>query len=68
MSKSKSGWVPNRKWAAARVTAVGALATMWVSTGTWDQPESALAVALAVEAVTSYLVPNGTPAAQPQPG
>lgn len=62
MSKTSSGWgaAPTRKWVTARIVAVGSLATLWVTSGGWDQPESVLAIALVTEAAASYLMPNAS--------
>ena len=39
---AKKSWMPTRKWWAATVIALGAIATVWVtkarSTGTWRSP------------------------------
>jgi mannose/fructose/N-acetylgalactosamine-specific phosphotransferase system component IIC len=53
-----TGWRPTRKWVVGQVTALGALVTMFVTTGGWDQEETIALVGLAVAAATSYLVPN----------
>lgn len=49
---------PSRKWLAARVVAVHALAVMYLTTGSWDVEESIALVGLLSEAAVSYLVPN----------
>jgi hypothetical protein len=53
---------PSRKWFVAQVTALGALATMWATTGTWDQEETVAAIGLVVAAFSSWAVPNTDPA------
>lgn len=50
--------IPSRKWLVAQVTALGALATMFVTTGSWDQEESVALIGLLVTAASTYLVPN----------
>jgi hypothetical protein len=62
--------MPSKKWIASRVTALAGLATMWVTTGSWDQEESVAAIALVTAAIISYLIPNtddggGAPAPAP---
>lgn len=47
-----------RKWMARTVVAIGGLATMFLTTGTWDTEESLMAVTIVVGAITSLLVPN----------
>jgi hypothetical protein len=53
--------MPSRKWFVAQVT-LGALATMWATTGTWDQEETVAAIGLVVAAFSSWAVPNEAPA------
>lgn len=50
--------MPSRKWLVAQVTAIGALLTMWATTGTWDQEETVALIGLFVQAVSTYLIPN----------
>ena len=52
---------PTRKWMAARIIALGALATMWATTGSFDQEETIAAIGIFVEAGVSYLTPNQPP-------
>lgn len=49
---------PTRKWVAAQVVALAAIATMYVSTGGWNQEESVALIGWFVQAATTYLVPN----------
>ncbi len=51
-------WLPTRKWGVNVVTGLGALATMYFTSGTWDVEESISAVGLAVAAISTYLIPN----------
>lgn len=55
---TKSEWFPTRKWMVRSVIAIGGLATMYFSTGTWDAEESIATVAVCVGALTAYLTPN----------
>lgn len=50
--------MPSRKWMVAQITALGALATMYVTTGSWDQEESVALIGLLVQAASTYLIPN----------
>jgi hypothetical protein len=52
--------VPSRKWYAAQVVALGALATSAVESG-WDATEWKLLIGIAVQAAVTYLLPNDTP-------
>ena len=63
--KTESQWMPTRKWMVRTVIALGALATMYFATGSWDQEESIALVGLLVGAATSYLVPNSDETAPP---
>lgn len=49
---------PTRKWIAARVVGVGAILTMFATTGTWDVEESVALIGLLTESFVSWLVPN----------
>lgn len=63
--KTASGWVPTRKWIAAQVVAAAAIATSAVDSG-WDGSETKLAIAWAVQAAVTYLLPNAdTPGGVP---
>ncbi len=57
-----SGWIPTRKWIAALVVAAAGVATSAVESG-WDVTETKLCIAVAVQAVVTYLLPN-----EPTPG
>jgi hypothetical protein len=50
-----------RKWLARTVVGVGAIVTMWVTTGTWDKEESVALIGWIVAAITSILVPPDQP-------
>jgi hypothetical protein len=50
--------MPSRKWAVAQVTALAAIATMWATTGGWNQEETVALIGWVVQAVSTYLVPN----------
>lgn len=50
--------MPSRKWLAARVIALTGLATMWATTGAWDQEETIAAITIVSGAATAYLLPN----------
>jgi hypothetical protein len=59
--------LPTNKWWAAQVVAIGALLTLWVTTGHWATDESVALIGLVVQAVTTYLVPNSpTPGGVPE--
>ena len=59
--------LPTRKWWAAQIVALGALVTLWVTTGHWAKDESLALIGLIVQASTTYLVPNApTPGGVPQ--
>lgn len=64
-----TGWIPTRKWIAAQIVAIAGIATSWVESG-WDQTETKLCIAVAVQAAVTYLLPNeqtpgGVPDAKP---
>lgn len=61
MPTARNPWLPTRKWMVARVTALAALAAMYLTTGSWDTEESIAAVGLVSEALISYLTPNQPP-------
>lgn len=70
--KIERGWIPTRKWIAAQVVAVGAIATSAIVTG-WNVDETTACVAWAVQAATTYLLPNaaapgGVPDSEIVPG
>jgi hypothetical protein len=59
--RTRSSWglaAPSRKWFAAQVTALSALAVMWATTGSWDQEETIAAIGVVSQALLAYLVPN----------
>ena len=58
-----SSSTPTKKWIVTQVTALAALATMYLTTGTWDQEESVAAVGLVAQAIIGYVVRN-----DPTPG
>jgi hypothetical protein len=63
---SRKSWLPTRKWWAAQVVALAAVATSWVESG-WDDTESKLVIAWAVQAAATYLLPNDdTPGGVPR--
>jgi hypothetical protein len=57
--------MPSRKWFATQVTAVAALLTMLVTTGSWDLEESVALIGLVSQAAIGYLTPNTGPVAAP---
>ncbi len=58
---------PTRKWWATQVTALTALAVMYVTTGGWDQEETIAAIGIFSQAALSWLVPNdSTPGGVPE--
>lgn len=51
---------PSKKWWAARVVALGTLATAFFEAGSqWSSTLSILATGIVVAGATAYLVPNG---------
>jgi len=66
---AKKSWLPTRKWWAATVIALGAIATLWVTKGAFDRDVAIALIAAVVQAATSYLVPNqDTPGGVPTRG
>lgn len=53
----KKSALPTRKWIAAQVLALAAVATSWVDSG-WDDTETKLLIGIAVQAAVTYLLPN----------
>lgn len=54
----KNSWKPTRKWIARTIVGLIGVATMYVTTGTWDTEESLAILTLVAGASTSYLLPN----------
>lgn len=54
----EAGSNPTNKWIVARITAVVALLTTYLTTGTWDTEESIFAIGIIAEAATSWLTRN----------
>jgi hypothetical protein len=57
MAARKTDWVPSRKWILAQVIALAGVAVSWVDSG-WDDTETKLLIAVAVQAISTYLLPN----------
>jgi len=57
-TEQATSWRPTRKWAATQVTALTALALMYVTTGGWDTEETISAIGIASQALLGYLIPN----------
>ena len=55
-------WKPSRKWGVSVLTGAGALATMFLTSGSWDVEESIGLVGLIVTAGSTYLIPNAADA------
>lgn len=49
---------PTRKWWVAQVTALAAIAVMYLTTGDWNTEESVAAVGWLTQAVGTWLMPN----------
>lgn len=49
---------PSRKWFAALVVGLTGLATMWATTGAWDQEETIAAITLVSARAVAWLIPN----------
>jgi hypothetical protein len=54
---------PTKKWIATQITALTALAVMYVTTGSWDQEETISLIGIVSQAALAYLVSN-----DPTPG
>lgn len=54
----QSSWKPTKKWVATQITAVAAVLTMWVTTGSWDQEETVALIGLISQAALAWYVPN----------
>jgi hypothetical protein len=55
---AKKSWLPTRKWWAATVVALGAIATLWVTKGAFDRDVAIAVIGAFVQAATTYIVPN----------
>lgn len=55
---NRKWWWPTRKWFVAQVTALGGIAIMAVTTGTWDQEETVAGITWVVQALSTWSVPN----------
>lgn len=53
----EKSWHPTRKWIAAQVIALGALATSAVESG-WDTTETVLLIGIIVQGGITWLLPN----------
>ncbi len=63
--RQKSAW-PTRKWWAATITALGAIATMVVQAGGFTSVVWVALIGAVVQAVVTYLLPNAdTPGGVP---
>lgn len=49
---------PTRKWWVTQITALAALAVMYVTTGSWDLEESVAAIGLVSQAALGWLTRN----------
>lgn len=58
LQTTTKSWMPTRKWWAATLVALGAIATLWVSKGTFDRDVAIALIAAVVQAATTYLLPN----------
>lgn len=57
-SNSRKSYWPTRKWWAATVVAIGAIATLWVTKGEFDRDVMLATIGAIVQAIATYLVPN----------
>lgn len=65
VEQPEKSWLPTRKWFAAQIVGLGAIATSWVDSG-WDDTELKLLIGLVVQAAVAYLLPNeSTPGGVP---
>lgn len=63
---SLKSWAPTRKWVAALITGLLAIAGTAVATDGWDDEEWAAAITLGSTLAVSYLTPNeNTPGGVP---
>lgn len=63
---TKKSAKPTKKWIVTQITAVAAVATMWVTTGSWDTEETVALIGLLTQASLGYLQPNNdTPGGVP---
>jgi len=55
----ESKWtVPSRKWMAARVTELAALATLVATSGVWSKEATIAAIGVVSAGAIAYLLPN----------
>jgi phage portal protein BeeE len=54
----KATWVPSRKWGVLQIASAVGLATMYITSGSWDQEESIALVTWLGAAASTYLIPN----------
>jgi uncharacterized protein involved in response to NO len=57
VTNASKTWFPTRKWLAAQVVALGAIASSWAASG-WDGTETNLMIAWVIQAAVTYLLPN----------
>lgn len=58
--------LPTKKWIVTQITAVAALLTMWVTTGSWDTEETVALIGLITQATAGYFASNAdTPGGVP---
>ena len=55
---AQKSWMPTRKWVVATVFAIGAVATLWVTKGSFDRDVAVALIGAAVQAVATYIMPN----------
>jgi hypothetical protein len=64
-SQQKS-WLPTRKWWAATITALGAIAVLWIQAGALTTSVAIALVGAIVQAGVTYALPNdNTPGGVP---
>jgi hypothetical protein len=63
---AQKSWQPTRKWIAATVTALGAIAVLWIQAGSFSMAVGIALVGAIVQALVTYLLPNeNTPGGVP---
>jgi hypothetical protein len=63
---AQKSWQPTRKWIAATITALGAIAVLWIQAGSFSMAVGIALVGAIVQALVTYVLPNdNTPGGVP---
>jgi hypothetical protein len=54
----QKSWLPTRKWWAATITALGAIAVLWIQEGALSMAVGIALVGAVVQALITYVLPN----------